>query len=384
MGEGEPPGHRKPDIGGADRLICPGFIDAHLHIPQFDAVGCDGMGLLEWLDRVIYPAERWFGAGAARAVTGLALRRLVTEGTLGFAGYLTSHGEATREAISVLESSGVRCVVGRVAMDREAPDDLTREDRERARMTPRPSPIAPPSRSGRVEISANPRFALSCSDELLAEIGWLRRERPDLLIQTHLAESAPETARACSLFPGAASYTDIYDRAGLLGPRTILAHCCHLAGEEWSRIASSGSVVAHCPTANVFLQSGLFDLGAARRHGVRLALGSDIAAGSDIAMPRVARAMIETVKVRAMLGVSHTPIPTPEEVWSLITTGNAAALGWADAGTLRVGAGADLLALRVPETWFDDRLIGRLIYNWSASLIESRMVGGALIDPSTI
>lgn len=384
MGEGEPPGHRKPDIGGADRLICPGFIDAHLHIPQFDAVGCDGMGLLEWLDRVIYPAERWFGAGAARAVTGLALRRLITEGTLGFAGYLTSHGEATREAISVLESSGVRCVVGRVAMDREAPDDLTREDRERARMTPRPSPIAPPSRSGRVEISANPRFALACSHELLAEIGWLRRERSDLVVQTHLAESIPETTRACEWFPGAANYTDIYDRAGLLGPRTILAHCCHLSDGEWSRIASSGSVVAHCPTANVFLQSGLFDLGAARRHGVRLALGSDVAAGSDIAMPRVARAMIETAKVRAMLGLTGAPIPTPEEVWSLITTGNAAALGWADAGALRVSAGADLLTLRVPETWFDDRLIGRLIYNWSASLIESRMVGGVLIDPSTI
>jgi len=388
MGEGEPPARAKADVrvggGGADWLICPGFIDAHLHIPQFDSIGCDGMGLLEWLDRVIYPAERWFGAGAARTVTRLALRRLLREGTLGFAGYLTSHGEATRESISVLETSGVRCVVGRVAMDREAPDDLTREDRERARMTPRPSPIAPPSRSGRVEISANPRFALACSNELLAEIGWLRRERSDLVVQTHLAESIPETTRACEWFPGAANYTDIYDRAGLLGPRTILAHCCHLSDGEWSRIASSGSVVAHCPTANVFLQSGLFDLGAARRHGVRLALGSDVAAGSDIAMPRVARAMIETAKVRAMLGLSDTPIPTPEEVWSLITTGNAAALGWADAGALRVGAGADLLALRIPETWFDDRLIGRLIYNWSASLIESRMVGGVLIDPSTI
>ncbi|MBL0920593.1 MAG: amidohydrolase family protein [Phycisphaerales bacterium] len=384
MGEGEPPGRARPDVGGPDRIICPGFIDAHLHIPQFDAVGCDGMGLLEWLERVIYPAERWFGAGAARTVTRLALRRMLAQGTLGFAGYLTSHGEATREAVSALEQSGVRCIVGRVAMDREAPDDLTREDRERARMAPRPSALAPAARGGRVEISANPRFAISCSAELLAEVGWLRAEREGLCVQTHLAESAAECGRVRALFPEALDYTDVYERAGLLGPRTILAHGCHLSEREWALIAERGCVVAHCPTANVFLRSGLFNLDAARRHGVRVALGSDVAAGADVAMPRVARAMIETAKIRAMLSGRPGHVPTPGEAWRLITSGNGAALGWADAGTLCVGAPADLLVLRAPETWLDGHLIGRLVYNWSGSLIETRVVGGAVVDPASI
>lgn len=386
MGEGEPPGRARADLGGADRIICPGFIDAHLHIPQFDSVGLDGMDLLEWLHKVIYPAERWFGAGAARGGTRLALRRMVTQGTLGFAGYLSSHGEASREAISVLEQVGIRCVVGRVAMDREAPEDLTREDRERARMSPRPSPLAAPARGGRVEISANPRFAVACSEELLAEIGWLRRERPELIIQTHLAESRGECEKVAALFPEARHYTDVYERAGLLGPRTILAHCCHLSDEEWRLIAERGCVAAHCPTANLFLRSGVFDLSAAERHGVRVALGSDVAAGPDVAMPRVARGMIETAKWRSIVhgGANGVRVPAPAEVWTIITVGNADALGWKDAGRLEVGAAADLLVLRVPETWMDDHLIGRMLHHWSAALIESRVIGGVAVDPTTI
>ncbi len=384
MGEGDPPKHDRADAGGPDRLICPGFIDAHLHIPQIDSIGCDGMPLLEWLDRVIYPAERWFGAGAARQVTRLAARRILTAGTLGFAGYLSSHGEASRDAISALDGAGLRAVVGRVAMDRNAPDDLLREDRERARLTPRPSPIMPDAPRSRIEVSANPRFAVACSDELLAEIGWLRRDRPNLCVQTHLAESVEECAVVDGLFPQARDYTDVYDRAGLLGPRTLLAHCCHLSEEEWRVIAERRSVVVHCPTANTFLKSGLFDLESAHRFGVRLALGSDVAAGPDLAMPRVARAMIEVAKARSMTGAGATPIPTPEDGWRLITTGNADALGWADAGRLAVGAAADLLVLRIPETWLDERLVGRLIYNWSDALIETRILRGVAVDPTTI
>jgi cytosine/adenosine deaminase-related metal-dependent hydrolase len=109
-----------------------------------------------------------------------------------------------------------------------------------------------------------------------------------------------------------------------------------------------------------------------------------ILAGADVAMPRVARGMIETAKARRMTVAPHAHIPTPAEAWRMITRGNAEALGWHDAGRLEAGCQADLLVLRIPETWLDEHLVGRLLYNWDASLIETRLCAGAVADPATI
>ncbi len=388
LGEGSLPGATKPDIGGPNHIVSASFIDAHLHIPQFGVEGCDGLELLDWLSRVVFPAEAWFGAGAARDVTRRALRSMAREGTFGFAGYLTSHAEASRDAMGVIERSGLRAIVGRVQMDREAPASLVAEDRERVKLSPVPSPWLKPSgeRMSRVQPSLNPRFAIACSDELLAECGWRAKDNPELFVQTHLSESHGEIARVRELFPENANYTSVYERFGLLGPRTLLAHCVHLSDDEWSMIAQRGCVVVHCPTANTFLRSGLFDLAKASALGVRLALGSDVAGGPDHAMPRVARGMIEVAKTRA-LGAgdpARVKIPTPGEAWSMITRGNALALGWEQSGELRVGADADLLVLRVPDDWHDDHLLGRIIYRWSSELIDTRILRGVRLDPSTI
>jgi len=388
--EGDRPPDQRDMVGGSTCIICPGFIDAHTHLPQFDAVGCDGLPLLAWLDRVIYPAESWWGRTGGVRLATKALESLLHQGTLGAAGYLTSHGEAAWDAVQLAlrgasGASPLRMILGRVAMDREAPDDLTREDRERIGETPTRSPVLPATPDGsRCEVSANPRFAVACSAELLAEIGWVCEKTLNLCVQTHLAESRAEVERVAALFPDDANYTSVYDRFSLLRERSLLAHCVHLSSEEWEIIAKRKSVAVHCPTANMFLRSGLFDLDAAREHGVRLALGSDVAAGSDVAMPRVARAMIETAKARALTIAPNAHIPTPAEVWRLITQGNAQALGWSDAGALDVGASADLLVLRTPETWLDEHLVGRLLYNWSPSLIETRVVAGAIAHVNTM
>jgi guanine deaminase len=180
------------------------------------------------------------------------------------------------------------------------------------------------------------------------------------------------------LFPADESYAAVYDRHGLLGRRTLLAHALHLREEEWRLIAQRSSVVVHCPVANTFLRSGLFDLRAARAHNVRVALGSDIAAGCDVPMPRVARAMIEVAKLRQMTVDHQAVIPTPAEAWDLITRGNADALGWADAGRIEAGAAADLLVLR-PEVPYDQHLIGRLIYGWRNDWIETKVLAGRLM-----
>ncbi|MHC5024217.1 MAG: amidohydrolase family protein [Planctomycetota bacterium] len=362
IGAGDPPA--PVDAGSSTSIICPGFVDAHLHLPQFDVVGCDGLDLLDWLDRVVYPAEiRWSDPAVADAAAADAYRRLLDAGTLAFAGYLTSHHHSLVAAIRAAHRLPLRAIVGQVLMDREAPAALF--NREVARLAR--------SERGRLDSSVNPRFAVSCTDQMLAEAA--RRAPADRFVQTHLAESIRECERVAALFPEAPHYAGVYDRHGLLTERTLLAHCLHLSDEEWALIARRRSVVVHCPPANTFLQSGLFDLARAARHGVRLALGSDVAAGPDIAMPRVARSMIEVAKHRRMTVDPEAAIPSPAEAWDLITRGNADALGLGDAGRLERGAAADLLVLDLPFEP-DEHLIGRLLYTWRTGYIATRIVAG--------
>jgi len=352
-------------------LICPGFIDAHLHLPQIDSIGCDGLDLLDWLDRVIFPAElRWRDPAIAASQVESAYQRLLRSGTLGFAAFLTSHFHGYEATVRSGYKLPLRAIVGQVLMDRNGPPGL---------MTGDTTKLAKSQRA-RVSCSLNPRFAVSCSDEMLQRTA--KRITDDALIHTHLAESKRECDLVRQLFPNDPYYTAVYERHGLLTSRTLLAHAIHLSDDEWILIAKRQAVVVHCPTANVFLQSGLFDLDAAQRHGVRLALGSDIAAGTDLAMPCVARAMIETAKVRRMTVAPNAHIPTPADAWQLITMGNADALGWPDAGRLEIGAAADLLILQPPFE-IDQRLIGRLIYTWRDDFITHRMVAGDFRAPSS-
>lgn len=385
-----------PALGGRDRILCPAFTDAHFHVPQIQSVGIDGLHLLEWLDTVIFPAESWWGRGGAISSARTAARRLIREGTCGVAGYLTSHAEGSRDAAMFwARRTPLRFHIGRSAMDRHAPDDLTKEDRERAERRPIPSPLLAPidvaPRQNRRFISANPRFAVSCSAELLAEIGWAVRDRAasgeEPIIQTHLAETKPECDLIRRLFPDAPHYTGVYDQAGLIRPGTLLAHGIHLSDEELSLIRERDAAIVHCPSANLFLQSGMFDwTRAAHDHGVRVLLGSDIAGGPDIAMPRVARAAIETAKAlkltRTGADAERIRVPTPAEMWSVITEGNASIFRGDRFGVLEAGAQADLLILRVPDAWRDEHLVGRLIYSWSSRLIESRVFNGLLVDPA--
>jgi len=366
IGEGKP--STAPEAGDDGSIICPGFIDAHIHLPQIDAIGCDSLELLDWLEQVVYPAEtRWADQPFAEAMALRAHQRMIRSGTLGYAGYLTSHLHSTVAVLKAGHAIPLRAIVGQVLMDRRAPAELL--GHELARLAR--------SKRGRAALSVNPRFAICCSDDLLSRAQ--RRAADDVFIQTHLAESKRECETVTELFPDDPHYTGVYDRHGLLGERTLLAHCLHLTDAEWQLIAQRKSIVVHCPTANSFLRSGLFELDKARQNSVRLALGSDVAAGPDFAMPRIARAMIETAKARAMTVHRDAFVPEPAEVWHMITRGNADALGWPDAGRLEVGAAADLLVLKVPFE-IDEHLIGRLIYTWRDRYITHRVLNGTLFD----
>jgi len=367
IGRGDPP--QQPDVGDSQTLICPGFIDAHLHLPQIDSIGYDGLELLGWLERIIYPAEsRWADASFAETMAVRAHKKMLRSGTTGYAGYLSSHQNAAVALLKASHAIPLRAIAGQVLMDRNAPDELLGHELSRLSKSER----------GRAELSVNPRFAICCSDELLEIAKESAASIENSFIQTHLAESILECETVAKLFPNDANYATVYDRYELLTQRTLLAHCLHLDDAEWQLIADRQCVVVHCPIANTFLGSGIFDLNAAKTFGVKLALGSDVAAGPDFAMPRVARAMIDIARMRSISIDPNAYIPSPAEVWQLITRGNADALGWSDSGRIEVGAFADLLLLKLPFT-MDEHLISKMLYTWDDNYISNRIINGKLV-----
>jgi guanine deaminase len=353
-----------PDLGGPGALICPGFVDAHVHLPQFDSIGHTGVPLMDWLQRFIFPAEaKWADADYAGQMTLRVADQLLRFGTTSVAAYATVHHAGARAAMEALDSKGMRAAVGQVLMDRGAPPELTRPASqllaEAARL----------ERRGRVEPAVTPRFAISCTDELLRGAGALAA-RTGALVQTHLAETRDECAQVSRLF-GGAGYTEVYKQSGLLTKRSVLAHGIWLEEPDRRLLADAGSTVAHCPTANTFLRSGAMDRAAMRLSNVVVTLGTDVAGGPDRSMVRVARAMVETAT-----RLARVP-PTAEECWHQITAGNADALGWPDVGRLAAGSAADLLIVEPDIPWRDrPDPLSAVLYGWDDRWIRRTMVAG--------
>jgi guanine deaminase len=223
--------------------------------------------------------------------------------------------------------------------------------------------------SSRVEFAVTPRFAGSCTKELMAGLGRLAREH-GAIVQSHLSETQAE-CELISRLHGGPNYTSIYQQAGLLMPRTLLGHGIWLDDAERAILRESGAIIAHCPTANIFLQSGAMDRQAHQKADVRLALGSDIGAGYERSMIRVARTMINTAK-----SIGH-PFPSAAECWHQITAGNADAIGWSAVGRLTPGAEADVLLLKPDVPWqtADDPL-AKLLYSWDDRWLRLTIIKG--------
>lgn len=368
-----------PDLGSPTSIIAPGFIDAHVHLPQFACIGVDGLTLLDWLNSAVFPAEaRWADPEFARLAAAAAARRLLASGTTGIAAYATVHHRSVAPAMHALSDAGLRGFVGQVLMDQNAPSELLRPASEQLDSAASLTPI------GRITPAVTPRFAVSCSRELLEGAGCLAAAK-GWPIQTHLSETLDE-CRLVAQLHAQSSYTDVYRRTGLLTPRTILAHAIHLSDNERAVIANHACVVAHCPTANLFLQAGAMNLAEHERSGLTIAVGSDIAGGPDVAMPRVARAMIETAK---RLHHPTHPLPTASRVWHAITAGNALALGFAGAGEIAMSADADIVIFdpsRTPGLHFDPTQspdpLSELLYQWDDRWITHTLAEGRVVHQS--
>lgn len=356
-----------PSQGGEDSLILPGFVDTHLHLPQFDSIGIDGLELLDWLESAVFPAEmRWADPDFARDMTRRVADELYSFGTTGIAAYATSHAESAQAAIGVLGEVGMAGYVGMVLMDQNAPGGL---------LVPASAGLSQASSlrgHGRISPAVTPRFAVSCSRQLLEGAGVLAA-RTNWLVQTHLAE----TRRECELvrrLHGAVTYTDLYRECGLLTPRTILGHGIWLDDEQRAKIGTAGSAIAHCPTANRFLDAGVMKRYEAIRAGVSVPLGTDIGAGPDRSMVRVARAAMDAAKQ------AGGPVPDAAELWHQITAGNARAIGLRDTGVLEQGAFADLLVIRPSVRWAESRdPLGMLLYAWDDRWLRSTYSAGRVV-----
>lgn len=284
------------------KLICPGFIDTHIHFPQTEMIASPAPGLLPWLESYTFPTERQFADPAhGAAVAEFFLDQLMRSGTTTAMVYCTVHKASVDAFFTASEARGLRMVAGKVLMDRNCPDFLADTAESGARDSE--ELIRRWHHRGRAHYAITPRFAPTSSPAQLALAGELARAYPDTFIQTHVAENCDECNWVKSLFPAARSYLDVYDRAGLLRPRAMFGHCIWLDDADFARMAETGAAAAVCPTSNLFLGSGLFDFERADAKSVLLSLASDVGAGTAFCMLQT---MNEAYKVARMKG-SYLP-----------------------------------------------------------------------------
>ncbi|MCY0094079.1 guanine deaminase [Hoeflea ulvae] len=324
-------------------LLMAGFIDPHIHFPQMQVTASYAANLLEWLNTYTFVEEQRFADAAHSArFASLFFDELLRHGTTTAAAYCSVHKGSADAYFAEASRRNLLMVGGKVMMDRNAPPALT--DTPQSSYDDTKAVIADWHGKARNHVAITPRFAITSTPEQLEAAGTLAREHPDLLIQTHLSENDAEIAYTLELYPEALDYTDVYARHGLLTDRMLLGHAIHLSDREMAAIAEAGSVAVHCPTSNLFLGSGLFDLKRIRQHGIRTAIATDIGGGSSYSLLRT---LDEAYKIQQLRGHRVPPI---ESYWQA-TLGNAEALGLSDRiGTLEPGTDADIIALDAGAT----------------------------------
>ncbi len=320
------------------KLILPGFIDGHMHFVQTDVIGSYGRRLLEWLERYTFPAERAFANPEhARQVADYFVTELLRNGTTTALVMGSVHATSAEAVFRAAQARGMRLIAGKVMMDRNCPEDL--RDTAATGYAESKALIERWHGKGRLQYAITPRFAPTSTPEQLEAAARLAAEHPDAYIHTHLAENEEEVAWVRELFPGYRSYLDVYDGYRLLRRRAMFAHSVWLDDRDRARLAESGAAVAHCPTCNLVMGSGLFDLAAATRAGVHVALGTDVGGGTSFCLLRV---LDEVYKVAQLRRYTVSPL----RAYYLATLGAARALDLdAHIGNFRPGREADFIVL---------------------------------------
>ena len=326
--------------------IFPGLIDCHTHLPQYSAVARGESELLPWLRQHIFPVEREFTGPKARAEAPQFFHELARHGTTTAMVFTAIYEDSCEVGFEAAKESGLRVIMGKMMMDIGSYGQLQpkkvlsvslMESERLCRKWHR-------SEEGRLEYAFSPRFAVTCSEKMMRSAAELAA-RFDAYLQTHLAENREEIEKVHHLYMSASDYTHVYERCGLLTPKTMLGHCIHLNPREIAAIASAQSSIAHCPSSNLFLGSGIFKLDQLLKAGIPIGLGSDVAAGPELNMWQVMRAAIDVQKARSAYEPNLRPL-RPAEAFYLATQGGALALGKGQTiGTLDPGKEADLIVV---------------------------------------
>jgi guanine deaminase len=347
-------------------IVFPGLVDTHAHVPQLPVCGVHPDSLLDWLRKWTFPLETRFRGARARDLSRRFMQEMLAQGTTTAGLYTAAWPDSVEACFEAAEAIGVHAWIGPPIMDEGAYRSVT--TRKVLNETSRLARLDRP----KLRFAVTPRFALSCTRELLEGCGALARER-NLPVQTHLAEQQAECDAVRERF--GREYLDVYEQAGLVTPRSLFAHAIWLSAGDWRRLAPCA--IAHCPTSNVFLGSGVMNWRRASR--TRLALGSDVGAGPDLSLFRVARM---SWTVYSLGGTA----PSPAELLATATVGGARALGFEDVGSLEPGKCADFIVLDAshiippgaPTAESTEDLLSRILHRAGRSAVRQVYVGGIL------
>jgi len=372
----------------------PGMVDLHAHLPQLPNAGVGfALDLLTWLDRLTFPTERsWSDAAVSERLAPAIFEAFAAAGTTTVLAYGVVYEAAMDVSFRAAEAHGIRAILGKVMMDRGTYDRsieptgiLDRSLRESADLIGRWHGAD----AGRLGYAVTPRFAVSCSAEMLRESASLARTTGTWW-QTHVSEDPLEIAEVGRLFPDALDYVDVYDRAGGLGERSVLAHAIHLSDRELGRLVESGTRVAHCPASNLFIGAGVMPLARWLDAGLTIGLGSDISGGPDASIFSVMRVGAYAQMARRSLAGDNGAVLDPLGWLRMGTLEGARALGLEGLiGSLEVGKEADLIAVdpgfaapldgQPPD---DDPmdLMSRLIFRAHPDMVRAAWVRGRRLE----
>ncbi|MGB0507092.1 MAG: guanine deaminase [Pikeienuella sp.] len=321
-----------------DFIIAPGFVDCHNHYPQTRIIASWGKRLIDWLNEYTFPEEaRFFDKTYASAVAKDYLNLLTSNGITSAATYSTIHPESVDALFEAASARNMRFTAGKVMMDRNAPDNL--RDTAQTGYDHSKALINKWSGHGRLSYAITPRFAPTSTEQQLEAAGALWAEHPECPMQTHLSEQVEEISWVADLFPDDQDYLAVYQRHGLCGPGAIMGHSIHLTDRERGVFTETGAGIAHCPTSNMFIGSGLCDVAGLREANIPIGLATDVGGGSSFSMFSTMRSAYEVGQLRG--NPTH-----PADLWKLSTIGSAETMRLGDKiGRLAPGYEADLIVI---------------------------------------
>ncbi|QBX56175.1 guanine deaminase [Nocardioides seonyuensis] len=331
-----------PVVDLRDGILLPGLVDTHVHFPQVRIIGSLGLPLLDWLEQCALPEEcRLVDVDYARVVAREFVDGLVAAGTTTALVFGSHFAPAVDSLFSEVSRVGLRVTSGLVVSDRALPDPLLttpqRAYDEAHALAARWHEV------GRTRYAVTPRFSYSAGEGILDACAAVLKDVPGAWFTSHVNENPAEVAEVARLFADAEHYVGTYDQHGLLGERSVLAHNVHASDAELAVIAGCSASVAHCPASNSALGSGLFPMRRHVEHGVRVALGSDVGAGTGFSMFKEG---LQAYFAQRLLGDAGLPL-TPAHLLHLSTAAGAAVLGLADTvGDLSEGKQFDAICLR--------------------------------------